>query len=106
MKIIEWLTLRLVICDRRSAHKSIWSGKSIICASCVPKIIICWTESTIIPWLLAPIETKQIDWLFKESNINHLPRRNRVLLRKKVYYISENNKEILPENFDKDLRGI
>jgi hypothetical protein len=27
-------------------------------------------------------------------------------LRKKVYYISENNKEILPENFDKDLRGI
>ncbi len=75
--------MRLVICDRRSAHKSIWSGMSIICASRVPKIIIGWTESTIIPWLLAPIETKQIDWSFKESNINHLPRRNRVLLKRK-----------------------
>lgn len=71
----------MIICAIRSAHRSIWSGRSIICASRTPKIIICWTESTIIPWLLAPIETKQIDWSFSASNMNHLPRRNRVLFK-------------------------
>jgi hypothetical protein len=32
-----------------------------------------------IPELSAPVDTKQIDCSSNESNMNHLPRRNRVL---------------------------
>lgn len=68
-----------MIGERRSMHMSIWLGSRRICASWTAEIIIGWVGFTIMPWLLAPIDTKQIDCSFKESKINHFPRCNRVL---------------------------
>ena len=76
---VHVLTLRLIKCDMRAVHRSICSGRSMIWASRTPETMICWVESTIIPWFVAPVGTKQIDWSCRESNMNHWPRRNRVL---------------------------
>ena len=59
------------------------------------------------PGFVASTETKQIDWSFNESKMNHLPRRNRVLSNEqRVPMEVESTFDVLPEDFDEDFRGI